>query len=67
MNEDFIQKLKTLAAKNTWEDLSENDGDEYFNPDDYAGGNIDDAYAGGVRTGEIELAREVLMALGIKW
>ena len=54
MNEKMIEELKTLAAKSTWEELSEKDGDEFFNPDDYAGGNIDDAYSGGKRDGEID-------------
>jgi len=67
MNDLLIDRLKKLAASKTWEECSEKDGDEFFDPNDYAGGNIDDAYAGGKEDGGIELAREVLAAMDIKW
>jgi hypothetical protein len=35
--------------------------------DDYAGGNIDDAFYGGQHDGEVTLAREILTELGIGW
>lgn len=34
--------------------------------DDYAGGDIDDAYAKGMEDGEIELARQLLEAYFLK-
>lgn len=47
----FLQKT---ADKTAWLD------DKEFMVDDYAGGNIDDAYSGGVSDGEILMAREIL-------
>lgn len=46
--------LQTLATQVAWDD------DEDFIADDYAGGNQDDAFYGGQRSGEILLARELL-------
>jgi hypothetical protein len=51
------ETLQKLAAKPAWFD------DEEFMVDDYAGGNMDDAYQGGVRDGRVELARELLAIL----
>ena len=50
----FLQKT---AGKAAWQD------DKEFVPDDYAGGNIDDAYNGGVSDGEILVCREILELL----
>lgn len=51
--------LLKVAKRSCWEDgLSE---DEDAMVDDFAGGNIDDAYAGGMDSGEILFARELLM------
>ena len=50
----FLQKA---ADKTAWQD------DKQFMPDDYAGGNIDDAYNGGVPDGEILVCREILELL----
>jgi len=47
-------KLTKLAGRECWSD------DENFMVDDYAGGNFDDAYSGGVEDGEASLARELL-------
>lgn len=57
MNEKIIERLKALAAKKCWED------DEEFLVDDYAAGNMDDAYSGGVTAGQVTLAREILNIL----
>lgn len=54
MNEELIQYLEKLAAKKTWLD------NEDFNAYDYSGGNYDDAFAGGMETGETLLAQEIL-------
>ena len=51
-------KLVDLAKKKCWCD------DEDFMVDDYAGGNIDDAYSGGIEDGEILLARKLLNEFG---
>lgn len=52
--EELFQKIKDTAAK---EARSDNDD---FMVDDYAGGNIDDAYQQGTEDGEIWFARELL-------
>lgn len=57
MNDEIKDLLTTLAAKTAQCD------DEEFQPDDYAGGNIDDAYSGGYSDGQIELARQILKTL----
>ncbi len=56
-----IESLKKLAKKTAWGD------NEDFCAYDYAGGNFDDAYTGGMDTGEIWLAREILDELGIAY
>lgn len=58
---DYIEKLKETAARQCWEDV------EDLEVDDYAGGNIDDAYSGGYRAGEVMMARDILSALDISW
>jgi hypothetical protein len=62
LSPEYIEKLKKLAKLKTCEENSE---EEYFNPSDWFGGNYDDAYAGGVTTGTIDMARQVLTELGI--
>lgn len=61
LSPEFIEKLKAQAKRVAWID------DEEFMPDDYAGGNIDDAYNGGSEDGETTMARQVLKELGIEW
>ena len=61
MNQQDIDKLKVIAREEAWDD------NEDFSIDDYAGGNQDDAFYGGQRSGEINLAREVLTMLGEPW
>lgn len=58
MKQQFIERLKQLAARDTIFDGNEN-------PviDDYAGGNVDDAYFRGQSDGETDLARDVLEEL----
>ena len=63
MNEEMIQTLKALARGECYYD----DEDEDKVIDDYAGGNIDDAFYSGEHAGEVMLARKVLNALNIKW
>ena len=58
MNELLKKKLQELAAKEGWSD------DDPFVIDDYAGGNVDDAYYAGTRDGERMLARELLKQFG---
>lgn len=63
MNEKLIERLKELAETRSWADGLDSDNIV----DDYAGGNIDDAYYGGERSGEISLARSILEELGIEF
>jgi len=63
MNEKLIERLKKLAERRVWADGFT--GETYI--DDYAGGNIDDAYYGGENSGETILARSILTELGIKF
>ena len=65
MNEEFIQRLKELAASDAWADELGDGSDVII--DDFAGGNVDDAFWGGYESGEIQLAREILSELNIKW
>lgn len=55
--EDLIVWLRAIAGRHLKQ------GDEDFSPDDYAGGNIDDAFYAGESDGEIYIAREVLKRL----
>lgn len=54
---ELIEKLEKLAKRGCWCD------DEDFTVDDFACGNIDDAYRGGLGDGEAMLAREILLIL----
>lgn len=63
MNHDDVAKLIEIAKEDTIYDK----GGEYAQVDDYAGGNVDDAYVLGTSDGRIELAREILSNLGILW
>ena len=63
MTEQMIERLKNVARMESFYDNE----DEDVIVDDYAGGNIDDAFELGERAGTIELAREVLKALNIDW
>lgn len=63
MNEELIKKLKELAKSECWDDNMNDDSIV----DDFAGGNVDDAYWGGEHTGRVKLARETLDSLGIIW
>ncbi len=63
MNEQLIEKLKKLAQSECYFDNE----DEDTVVDDYAGGNVDDAFSIGERQGEILLAREILSSMGISW
>lgn len=55
MKENILDKLTKLAIQKTWPECSGEEGEEgeeYFNPDDYA--------EGGKNDGAIELARYLL-------
>jgi hypothetical protein len=60
---EYIEELKRLAKRTTWEDKM--DQNENKTIEDLAGGNVDDAYDGGYRSGEADLARQVLKNMGI--
>ena len=63
MNAEMITRLKSLAQQECFYD----DEDEDAIVDDYAGGNVDDAFAAGENAGETMLARSILKDLGIDW
>lgn len=63
MNEQMIDRLKELARRECYHD---DEGDDVI-VDDYAGGNVDDAFDLGERAGETMLARDVLSAMNISW
>jgi hypothetical protein len=63
MNERMIERLKKLARGECYYD----DEDEDVIIDDYAGGNVDDAFYAGEHAGEVMLARDVLKSLNIEW
>lgn len=60
----FIERLKELACKDA---VVQHDDFLEEGIDAFAGGNIDDAYGIGSDDGEIILAREVLVYMGIEW
>lgn len=66
MDEKLIEELRVIARMKTVEDAADAD-DEDFNVDDYAGGNIDDAYEHGYNTGRVDTARLVLEKMGLTW
>lgn len=63
MNEAVIEQLKKSARQECFYD----DADEDVIVDDYAGGNVDDAFSAGEIAGEVMLARSILEELGISW
>jgi hypothetical protein len=56
--EDVRKFLEGIASRLCWED-----DDPDFAVDDYSGSNVDDAYYGGVNSGEVQLARNLLSML----
>lgn len=65
MNEKIVENLKSIAKKKAWADKLTADGSCII--DDFAGGNVDDAYYGGCSDGEILLARNILDRLSISY
>lgn len=58
--DELITELELIADGQTiWEDSDGNHLSDVI-VDDYAGGNVDDAYWTGGQDGRIELAREIL-------
>lgn len=58
-NDELKQKLLKVASRECW-----SDDPGFMNYiDDYAGGNVDDAYYGGTEDGQAQLARELLNEL----
>jgi hypothetical protein len=65
MTEQIIGHLKTIAVKESiYDNISD---EEIVGIDDYAAGNIDDAYALGLDEGEIYLARHLLRMVGVSY
>jgi hypothetical protein len=65
MTNEIIERLKYFAQKECWADELYDEGD--FTVDDFAGGNVDDAYYGGENAGYTQLAREILDSLKISY
>ena len=65
MTDEMIERLKVLAKKKVWDDKLTTDGKCIV--DDFAGGNVDDAYGGGYESGLTVMARDVLNDLGISY
>lgn len=63
----LMERLKELAKRKCWADELNPCDDGSIVVDDFAGGNVDDAYSGGYESGEILLARDVLDDLGISY
>jgi hypothetical protein len=51
----MFHMIQDTAKKDTYDEIDEN-----FVPYDYFGGNMDDAYDGGLQDGEILFARSLL-------
>lgn len=64
LSQHTIDQMIKLAQQSPWCEQCEATGDVI---DDFAGGNVDDAYNGGVYAGQTYLAREILDGLNIKW
>lgn len=54
----MLNRLRAMADRVTLADRA--DKGEDANPQDYSGGNFDDAWSGGEQDGETHLAREIL-------
>ena len=61
MNEKIIERLKELASDDAWDKLD----DESLKK--ATAGYLDEVFYVGHRDGQIELARDILTELDIKW
>jgi len=59
------KELVNIAKEKTWQDFCR-DRNEPFCLEDWSAGNFDDTYYGGMVTGRVELAREILKQLGYR-
>ena len=59
INDDMLQSLRRIASEKTRPQRDKEKGED-FNPHDWAGGNIDDAYYQGEEDGEISLAQDII-------
>lgn len=64
LSDQQIAQYKHLASQTTWDEQCLEAGDVI---NDFAGDNVDDAYDGGVRAGEVYEARNILTLCGIDW
>ena len=62
MSEEMLNLLKQIAGRSCYSDDPDLDC-----VDDYAGGNVDDAFSLGVNNGEVTLARSILTSMGVEW
>jgi hypothetical protein len=63
MDTKMLEELKDLASEKTIGD--EQEAGEDVVVDDYAGGNVDDAYWKGHNDGQIDLARQLLKTMSL--
>lgn len=65
ISEEVLDILIAEALTETVHDLLEEDEDTIV--DDFAGGNVDDAYDRGFTSGRVDAIRDVLKILGVKY
>ena len=66
LSEESVDQLKRLAATKTCSEKAEKRGEDFI-PEDWAGGNFDDAYQLGYSDSDIESARNLLDLCGVEW
>jgi len=66
LSDDNVAQLKKLASKMTCSEKAEKRGEDFI-PEDWSGGNFDDAYQLGCDDEAVEDARELLDLCGIVW
>lgn len=67
LSDEQVETLKRYAKRRTGPERSEKRGEEFFIPEEDAGGNFDDAYQLGIEDQTIEEARSLLDLCGIAW
>lgn len=60
IEKEKIAKLIKIIQESADVDLPTDDQDEVFDPQDWSGGNFDDAYSMGCNHGETQFARTIL-------
>ena len=66
LSDEYVNHLKELASKSTCPEKAEKRGKDFI-PEDWAGGNFDDAYQLGCDDESVENARAILDLCGVEW